>query len=430
MGFLSSDEQPELECSAGHGNGARNDQLAFGDDAAGKLAVRGDLEVIARVDGALEDVGLVDAALFMETQNGCIMTANLPRTGNSTMKHTVKATTGKAGVLYLQQLINAHGSVFRPVHQEDDLGIDGFIELVEEEHASGWLIAVQVKSGDSYLSLDEHEFVVSVDAAHLQYWRDFMVPVILVCYSPTKDIAAWASVREYVEAKEYQGSLPVTQIRIPISRVLNVGTIGKEIRTVARIRYDERLLIKAADRCLSFDARVRRDSFRILAHHPDSKRLKITCLVARLLLLDSDLDTAKLALWVLGYGAGRRRWSWNPNNVEENEQSAYAAELCAGLTENEIQRMLELCDNEYLSGPDALVERMFDAIACCFETAERILNAVARDETAPMQRRVNAVYLIYQCDDESIEEARPELLRAPYLADVAKAMFLPDSGPA
>ena len=55
------------------------------------------------------------------------------------MKYKRTKATGKAGVIYVEKIVNDHGSVFRPVHEEDDLGVDGFIELVNAEVASGRL---------------------------------------------------------------------------------------------------------------------------------------------------------------------------------------------------------------------------------------------------------------------------------------------------
>ena len=88
---------------------------------------------------------------------------------------------GKAGVIALDKIVNEHGSVFRPVHDEDDFGIDGFIELVKAEVVSGRLVAVQIKTGPSYLGKSGDKFEVAVDQTHLDYWLNYMVPVILVC---------------------------------------------------------------------------------------------------------------------------------------------------------------------------------------------------------------------------------------------------------
>lgn len=137
------------------------------------------------------------------------------------MKHPATAVTAKAGVLFLQQLVNQHGSIFRPVHQEDDVGIDGFIEPVKDEQASGRLVAVQVKSGDSYLSNTGDGFEIAVDDRHLAYWLNYMVPVIIVGHSPSRNVAAWVSVRDYVERETYHARVPIKSIQIPLARQLD-----------------------------------------------------------------------------------------------------------------------------------------------------------------------------------------------------------------
>lgn len=339
------------------------------------------------------------------------------------MKYKKTKATGKAGVICVEKVVNDHGSVFRPVHEEDDLGVDGFIELVKGEIASGRLIGVQVKAGDSYLAKNADGFVVDVDQRHLEYWLALMVPVIIVCYSPSKDIAAWVSVRDYVEHERYHERLPVRQIRIPFHKKFDADALSHGIAGLAHARADERILLRSADLCLSEEVHKRHDGFQILANHPDSRGLKITCDFARRLLMDPNTDTAKEALFVLGYGVGRRRWSWNPNNREETEVSSFAATLCNDLNETEILRLLQLCDDEAFRGPQGLGERLFDVTCCCFDTASRALDQVSRNPLEPMQRRANALYLLHECDDGELEDARADLLKEPEIRDVVEWMF-------
>jgi hypothetical protein len=339
------------------------------------------------------------------------------------MKYKRTKATGKAGVIYVEKTVNDHGSVFRPIHEEDDLGVDGFIELVKAEIASGRLIGVQIKAGDSYVAPSGNEFLVEVDERHIDYWLNFMVPVILICYSPSKDLAAWVSVRDYVELERYHGRLPVKRIRVPFYNKFDADSLSAGIAGLAHARADERILLRSADLCLTDDAQSRHDGFQILANHPDSRRLRITCLLARRLLMDANIDTAKDALFVLGFGVGRVRWSFNPNNREEREVSSFAGTLCRDLTEAEVGLLLELCDDEAFHGPQGLGERLFDVIGYCFDTAERVLDRVLHDPNAPLQRRVNALYLIYDCDDDKLDEARLELFNDPRVRDVVESMF-------
>jgi hypothetical protein len=339
------------------------------------------------------------------------------------MKYPKIKTTGKAGVIHVDGIVNSHGSVFRPVHQEDDFGIDGYIELVHSEKVSGRLVAVQIKAGDSYLSKDKRQFEVKTDDHHLQYWRSFMIPVILICYSPSMNLAAWMPIRDYIEQEEYHNRVPIKKIAIPLYKVFNEEALSESIGASAHARADERLLIKCADMCLSADSVAKRQGFQILIQHPDSRGLKITCLLARRFLLDDDIETAKDALFTLGYGVGRKRWSWNPNNNEEAELISYASQICSDLTAKEIRRLVELVDDEYFNGPDGLGERCFDVLRCCSETSRVVLEEIASDKSLLMQRRVNALYLLYGCNDEAIEEAFLELSENPNLIDVLAYMF-------
>lgn len=150
------------------------------------------------------------------------------------MKWQEKQKTALEGVLYVESVVNEHGSIFRHVHQENDVGVDGHIELVRSEAATGKLVGVQVKSGDSYLADNGHEFCVSVDQAHLDYWCSYAIPVILVCYSPSKRIAAWIPIPEYVEHEAYHGrQMPFSPIRVPFYRAFDVKAMSEGVAGLA-----------------------------------------------------------------------------------------------------------------------------------------------------------------------------------------------------
>lgn len=312
--------------------------------------------------------------------------------------------TANAGLLFVQAVVNEHGSIYRPVHQETDIGIDGYIELINVEEASGRLIAVQIKSGETYFSTRDNEFVVAVDQRHLDYWTAYMVPVILVSYNPVADLGAWVSIRDYIERERYHGRNLDGKIRMPIYQKFDVKALNESIAGLAHTRADERILLRCADKCLSQDAQARRDGFSILQAHPDSRSLKITALFAKKFLMDEDVTTAKDAIFALGYAVARRRWSWNPLNEDDGEVIAYASELCQSLSEDEILHMLELIDDEHFSGPQGLGERCFDILCCCFDTAIPVLENIVANKSQPIQRRANALYILNECDDYILEQ--------------------------
>jgi hypothetical protein len=333
--------------------------------------------------------------------------------------------TASEGLLFVEKVVNDHESIFRQVHQESDVGIAGHIELVAET-ATGKLVAVIVKSGDSYLADNAQEFSVSVDQAQLDYWCAYPVPVILVCYAPSMKIATWAPVRQYVEREVYYGRAPVTSIRIPLLSELNVKTLNEGVAALAKVSADRRVLIECVDMCLTGGPIQRFQGLSLLAAHPDSRDSRTIAFLSRRLLFDDDISVADEAIRTLAYHVGRSRWSGNPDNAEEKALIRYAADLCRDFTALECRSLVERVDGEWFSGPDAMGERVLDLLLCC-EASQDVMEAIARDTDQPMRRRMNALYLSFGCDDGELREAR-ELADDPELGEVYRAIYSRHSG--
>ncbi|HEV7588077.1 MAG TPA: DUF4365 domain-containing protein, partial [Longimicrobium sp.] len=91
----------------------------------------------------------------------------------------------RAGIVSVASEVNRLGLIWReqPLH---DVGIDGQIELVDDEgHATGRIVAVQVKSGSSYLKGEGGDWHFSPDEKHRFYWENFPIPVLLMLHSPS-----------------------------------------------------------------------------------------------------------------------------------------------------------------------------------------------------------------------------------------------------
>lgn len=76
-----------------------------------------------------------------------------------------------------------------------DYGIDAQVEIVEDNQPTGQLIAIQIKSGESYFSeSDEDTITYRPDAKHVEYWLRHDLPVIVTLYSPTENKFYWTPV--------------------------------------------------------------------------------------------------------------------------------------------------------------------------------------------------------------------------------------------
>ena len=102
-----------------------------------------------------------------------------------------------------------------------DYGIDAHAELIESEQPTGQLLALQLKSGPSYLSETcDDGYVFRTDKDHVEYWQDHALPVLIcLCDIDTKTIY-WQVVNTDTATstgKGYKFTVPAAQTIAPSS---------------------------------------------------------------------------------------------------------------------------------------------------------------------------------------------------------------------
>ncbi len=107
------------------------------------------------------------------------------------MKANSNSRIGRIGVAGTQLIFERLGWIFREQSVED-YGIDAHVEVVENAKATGRLIALQIKSGESWFKEKTSSgFVFRGDREHLEYWKNHSLPVIVVLYHDGEKIAYW-----------------------------------------------------------------------------------------------------------------------------------------------------------------------------------------------------------------------------------------------
>jgi len=138
----------------------------------------------------------------------------------------------RKGIIAFSGLVNDIRCVWRETPNAD-VGIDGQVEFLNSEgRCTGQIVAVQVKSGPSYLkSGDEDEIVHYPGEKHRNYWANFPIPVILVIYDPSKNTAHWVDARQQLRA----GGRTDVAIRVPRSRILTVDNRNELFETAGPV---------------------------------------------------------------------------------------------------------------------------------------------------------------------------------------------------
>ncbi len=132
-------------------------------------------------------------------------------------KYKKSNQTGRKGLTIISKIIeNQLDWLLRANHQEDDFGIDAFIDIIDSESITGKSIAIQVKTGQSYLKeFDEFNWLFEGEFRHLNYYLNHDIPVLIVLVDDQNEIAYWEVCKpEYTsrEADHWTLLIPKNQL--------------------------------------------------------------------------------------------------------------------------------------------------------------------------------------------------------------------------
>jgi len=85
---------------------------------------------------------------------------------------------------------------------EEDVGVDGTIEIVLGDFPTGKIVGAQVKSGASYIrSETDSSFRFYPDKDDLGYWRKLSIPLFLLVHHPGDDCVYWIDVTHHIQCR-------------------------------------------------------------------------------------------------------------------------------------------------------------------------------------------------------------------------------------
>ncbi|WP_236671950.1 DUF4365 domain-containing protein [Enterococcus sp. BWB1-3] len=107
---------------------------------------------------------------------------------------------GERGINYLKTIVDQYECFFHKIDQENDVGLDGFIEFTKNGDETGKIVAIQVKNGSSYNTAETCKFPID---GHERYWSKCVVPVygIVMNEDDNKDISSayWVDIKSYLK---------------------------------------------------------------------------------------------------------------------------------------------------------------------------------------------------------------------------------------
>ncbi|WP_082653822.1 DUF4365 domain-containing protein [Bradyrhizobium pachyrhizi] len=117
-------------------------------------------------------------------------------------KRHKNAKQGRAGVIAVEDACNKLDLIWRNV-LEEDVGIDGTVEIALGEFPTGKIVGAQIKSGTSYIrSETDSSFKFYPDKTDLEYWRGLSIPLFLFVHHPTDQSVYWVDVSQHIRDQE------------------------------------------------------------------------------------------------------------------------------------------------------------------------------------------------------------------------------------
>lgn len=112
----------------------------------------------------------------------------------------------RLGIAALQTYAARRHQIWRETGS-GDVGIDGNLEFVDPDgYATGRIVAVQVKSGQSYFSNKlDHGWKFYPQEKHRRYWESSPLPVLLVLHDPNRGVSYWSDVRQALRSPGRDG---------------------------------------------------------------------------------------------------------------------------------------------------------------------------------------------------------------------------------
>jgi Domain of unknown function (DUF4365) len=102
----------------------------------------------------------------------------------------------REGINHVRTVVERCNSIFQEISQHNDLGNDAYIEFIHDEQATSFCVAVQVKSGKSFLR--EKTALIASDKGHFEYWRNHILPIAGIVHDPERGLSYWTNITRFL----------------------------------------------------------------------------------------------------------------------------------------------------------------------------------------------------------------------------------------
>lgn len=300
----------------------------------------------------------------------------------------------RLGVNFARQVVEAANCTFLEVEQSSDLGNDAYIEFVTAEEATGCCIAVQIKSGTSFLA-KSGGFFLPADRDHFEYWSSHVLPICGIVFDPTTGRAGWCDVTRYL--RENAGTVEQGPFRIPSTAFAPFSSqTFSELRAhfiaYARQYSDDAHFGAALDRFAPLHSPAERIAALRSLFSFHRNRAATWCYVASLLRGVENPDVLHLMVVALAHLPGHGDILWHrKNEMSEAARLSGVAFMKLTFGRDDVVKLLSAVDEHGFER--GTIGQAAHAVINVVRDVVAKLEQIAFDETVPEGIRYAAIFL-------------------------------------
>lgn len=306
------------------------------------------------------------------------------------VKYNEKIKKGKLGVNYVTDVVDRCECYFNKIEQENDIGIDGIIEFTQNGMPTGKCIAVQIKTGNSFIT-KKKECIIPI-GSHYEYWKNYCMPVYGIVYSLDDNIAYWVDVKQYLNEHKCDiesEKLNVIKFKMNDINKFDIDSFNKYFKSIVENKLPE----------ISYE-----ESSNLLeSKNVDEVYIAINSLAKRYAnkvetwdkLIDvfrktSDTDLISEIIFYFSY-IPRHGDLWGELNFSEVSRQ-HARDILNKLNTDEVIKMLSVIDENGIQR--GTIGQCIEAIISSINNSDKILKEIIRNENLDEEISNNAITIL------------------------------------
>lgn len=283
-----------------------------------------------------------------------------------------KKSIAKKGVNYVRQIFEDNNFIFHELHQENEIGIDAIVEIITNEKPMGELIALQIKSGNSYFNEKSNCCIIPIKK-HYEYWKNFSLPLFGIVYIPSKRKAYWADIKNALQDLEEN----IKSIKYVISS-LNEFSESDFLKIFVPY-ITKQIPILTFEECIRlFNSKKDEEEYvgtLILFKKFGDKKETWDLFIDYFKKSNLNQISPKL-IYYLSYVPGHQDLFWN-NETLTNDSLAYAKSLIGHFGEKEVIKLLNFIDENFIDRGS--IGECVEAIISIIPNYKQILSSISED---------------------------------------------------